>query len=73
MQRDVGPEYAELMRMLKEARPQITAQIAEFGTRRELWYRIVDSEILTLLRAGNTGGAHALLRNLMDATPDAER
>jgi precorrin-2 dehydrogenase / sirohydrochlorin ferrochelatase len=73
MQRDVGPEYAELIRMLKEARPQITTRIADFGTRRELWYRIVDSEILALLRAGNPGDAHALLRSLIDATPDAER
>jgi precorrin-2 dehydrogenase/sirohydrochlorin ferrochelatase len=73
MQRDVGPEYAEFMRMLKEARPQITTQIADFGARRALWYRIVDSDILALLRAGDTVGAHALLRNLIDATLGAER
>jgi siroheme synthase-like protein len=73
LQREVGPEYAEFLRVLKEARPQITARISDFGARRELWYRIVDSEILALLRAGNTDGAQALLRSLIDATPGAKR
>ena len=67
LQRDVGPEYAEFIRMLKEARPQITAQIGDFGARRALWYQIVDSEILALLRAGNLDGAQTLLNSLIAA------
>jgi precorrin-2 dehydrogenase/sirohydrochlorin ferrochelatase len=70
LQREVGPEYAEFMRMLREVRPQITAGIADFSARRALWYRIVDSEILALLRAGKTGDAHALLSNLVAASLD---
>jgi siroheme synthase-like protein len=74
LQREVGPEYAEFMRMLKETRPQINAQIANFSTRRQLWYRIVDSEILSLLRTGNTDSAQTLLRVLVtDTILDAGR
>jgi siroheme synthase-like protein len=65
LRREIGPEYGELLRMLKEVRPQITTQIADFTMRRELWYRIVDSEILTLLRARDTDGAQTLLRRLI--------
>jgi precorrin-2 dehydrogenase / sirohydrochlorin ferrochelatase len=72
LQHEVGPEYAEFMRMLRDARPQITGGIADFGARRELWYRIVDSEILALLRARDTDGAQELLRSLVAASLDAE-
>ncbi|HMF78002.1 MAG TPA: bifunctional precorrin-2 dehydrogenase/sirohydrochlorin ferrochelatase [Bryobacteraceae bacterium] len=68
LQREVGPEFAEFVQMLKEARPLVTSRIADFGARRALWYRIVDSEILALLRDGNTEGAQALLYSLVDSS-----
>ena len=46
LQREIGPEYAAFLRMLKDVRPQITTQIPDFAARRDLWYRIVDSDIL---------------------------
>jgi precorrin-2 dehydrogenase/sirohydrochlorin ferrochelatase len=69
---EVGPEYAEFMRMLRDVRPQITSGLTDFGARRALWYRIVDSEILALLRAGDTDGAQELLRSLVTASLDGE-
>lgn len=73
LKREVGPEYAEFMQMLKDVRPQITSQIADFNVRRELWYRIVDSEILALLREGDREGAEAVLHALIDAIPGGGR
>jgi siroheme synthase-like protein len=66
LQREIGTEYGELLRMLKEVRPRITARIADFAARRELWYRIVDSEILAMLRAGRAGEAAHMLHQMID-------
>jgi siroheme synthase-like protein len=65
-QRDIGPEYADFLELLKQARPQITARIASFAARRELWYRIVDSEVLAHLQRGETAAATQLLQHLID-------
>jgi siroheme synthase-like protein len=54
LQREVGPEYGELLKMLKAVRPAITAGISDFGVRRELWYRIVDSDFLERIRKGDS-------------------
>ncbi len=40
--------------MLKAVRPAITNRIPDFGVRRELWYRIVDSDFLARIRAGES-------------------
>lgn len=54
LQREIGPEFGELLRMLKAVRPAITTRIPEFGARRDLWYRIVDSNFLVRIKAGDT-------------------
>jgi siroheme synthase-like protein len=66
-QREIGPEYADFLELLKKARPQITSRIANFSARRELWYRIVDSEILSLLAQGEKQSAANLLQQMIDA------
>jgi siroheme synthase-like protein len=62
---ELGPEYGEFLRLARGYRDAITGQIAEFGPRRELWYRIVDSEIVSLLKHGDQDGARALFENLL--------
>jgi siroheme synthase-like protein len=68
MQREIGAEYGELLGMLREVRPRITSGIADFGARRELWYRIVDSEILAMLREGRAAEASQLLRQMIEGS-----
>ena len=68
LQREVGPEYGVFLALLKSVRPEITSRIADFGTRRELWYRIVDSDVLQLLRAGQIERAEAKIRRMIDDT-----
>jgi siroheme synthase-like protein len=65
-QREIGPEYADFLELLKQARPQISARITDFAARRELWYRIVDSEALTLLERGEKEAAAQLVQQLID-------
>lgn len=66
LQRDIGPEYGSFLAMLKSVRPEITQGISEFATRRELWYSIVDSDILELLRDGHQREAELKLRQLIN-------
>ena len=51
LQREVGPEFGELVEILKELRPMITQSVQDFDARKKLWYRIVDSDALARLRA----------------------
>lgn len=66
LQREIGPEYGALLELLKELRSEITARVPDFGARRELWYRIVDSNALNLLRAANRDAALQTIREIME-------
>lgn len=49
----LGPEYGRLLALLGRIRPEIQKRFTEIGARRELQYRIVDSNLLNLLKAAN--------------------
>ena len=66
LQSEIGPEYKEFLSMMKQFRPEITKGIGEFSKRRDLWYRIVDSEVLPLLKRGDRDGARQLVRGMID-------
>jgi precorrin-2 dehydrogenase/sirohydrochlorin ferrochelatase len=66
LQHEVGPEYGALLALLKEVRQQITERIPEFDARRELWYRIVDSDVLALLREGRTEQVYAEIHDMIE-------
>ena len=67
LQQEIGPEYGELLELLRVVRPEITSRIADFSRRRELWYRIVDSDVLNLLREGKRDDAVRAIRGMLDA------
>ena len=66
LQREIGPEYAAFLELLKSVRPEITARIGDFAARRALWYRIVDSDVLALLRNCQTESATGLIRQMLE-------
>lgn len=66
LQREIGPEYAVFLGLLKELRPEITTRIGQFAARRALWYRIVDSEALALLRDNQFVAAKALIHEMLE-------
>ncbi len=70
LQREIGPEYTDFLELLKQVRPQISARVAHFAARRELWYRIVDSAVLTLLARGEKEAAAQLVQHLIDIAAD---
>jgi precorrin-2 dehydrogenase / sirohydrochlorin ferrochelatase len=64
-EREIGEEYQRFLATLSEMRGEITREIPDFSKRRELWYRLVDSGALTLLRQGRAEDARTLLRGLV--------
>lgn len=65
-EREIGAEYGLFTEMLGELRGEIAATVPDFRTRRDLWYRLVDSEALVLIRQGKQEEARRLLRKLVD-------
>ena len=63
----VGPEYGELLSILATIRPWIAATGEPFASRRRLWYALVDSAALGLVRDGDPGGARAELSRIISA------
>lgn len=51
-ERELGPEYSDFLALMAALRQPMSALIPDFQERRRRWYRLVDSEILELLRAG---------------------
>jgi len=68
IQRSFGPEYGQFLALLREVRAEIAARIPEFTARRELWYRIIDSEALQLVRSDRLEAARALIQGLISNT-----
>ena len=65
LQREVGPEYKQLLDLLVQLRPSITSQVNGFEMRKDLWYRIVDSDALALFRVGEADAAVALVNQMV--------
>lgn len=64
--------YADFLEMAGELRPKIAAAVQHFPERRRLWYRIVDSAALGLLRAGRRTEARRLAEELIEAARNRE-
>lgn len=70
LQEMIGVEYERFVALAGEIRPLIMDRIADSETRRRLWYDLVDSPVLQLLRQGalEEAKAHAL-RLVEEALP----
>ncbi|HXR74373.1 MAG TPA: bifunctional precorrin-2 dehydrogenase/sirohydrochlorin ferrochelatase [Bryobacteraceae bacterium] len=73
LEREIGEEYAAFTEMLGELRSDIAASIPDFEIRRHLWYRLVDSDALLLIRNGDSHGAWRLLRAMVDEASTSPR
>lgn len=63
----IGPEYAELVALLRELRPVVMAAHATEKERSRVWRRILDSDVLALLRAGRADEAGEQAREMVYA------
>ena len=57
LEREIGEEYAQFLEIAGTLRAPLAQKYPDFETRKKLWYEVVDSDVLALLRAGNETGA----------------
>jgi len=62
----IGPEYARLAELLARARPEIRGKVHTEGNRKDLHYRIIDSDIISLLKLDDMGPAEQRLREIIE-------
>lgn len=64
---ELGPEYAELLNILGDLREEVIRRFPGFKRRREIWYRLVDSDALQHVKSGDREAALRTLRSILDA------
>jgi len=62
----IGPEYARLAELLSRARPEIRNNVGTEKSRKHLHYRIIDSDIITLLKLEDIGPAERRLKQIIE-------
>ncbi len=62
----LGPEYAAFLELAGDLREELARRVPEFHRRRDLWYRIVDSDVLDWLRAGQHHRARERVLELVE-------
>ncbi len=65
LERELGPEYATFLEMMRPLREPMTRRYPDFDERRARWYELVDSDIIEHLRAGRTELARGRLEQLI--------
>ncbi len=62
----VGPEYARLAELLSRVRPEIRGRVQGANSRKELHYRILDSDIVSLLESNQMARAKERLQQIIN-------
>jgi len=57
LEREIGPHYAHFLRLAGRLRAPLAEHISDFETRKAIWYRLVDSDVLALLEQGDETSA----------------
>jgi len=69
LETELGEEYGRFLALAGSVRAPLLASRPDFGERRELWYRLVDSDVLDLLRQGDEEAARLRFSEILGVTP----
>lgn len=69
-ERRLGPEYARFLEIAGALRRPLAERVPELSRRRELWYRLVDSDVLDLLAEGDEPRAVERMREITGFRPE---
>jgi siroheme synthase-like protein len=72
LERELGPEYADLLELLRELREPLARRHPDFEARRSAAYALVDSDVLRHLREGRPDRARTLALELAGIAPSTE-
>ena len=62
----LGPEYEQLLELLLQVRPEIQQRFLDERERKALHYRILESNLIDLLKRQDRKGAELVLRNIIE-------
>jgi uroporphyrin-III C-methyltransferase / precorrin-2 dehydrogenase / sirohydrochlorin ferrochelatase len=65
LERELGDEYARFLALAGSIRAPLAERYPDFQLRKRLWYRLVDSDVLALLRAGDEERARERVAEIM--------
>ncbi len=65
IERELGDEYARFLVLAGSLRKPLAEKHPDFQIRKRLWYRLVDSDVLALLRAGDEPRARERIAEIM--------
>jgi siroheme synthase-like protein len=70
MEKELGPEHARFLELAGMLRAPLARLWPDFETRRALWYRLIDSDVIHLLRRGNESAALARIKEILGILPE---
>jgi precorrin-2 dehydrogenase len=73
LERMLGDEHARFLALAGSVRARLAARWPDFATRKERWYRLVDSDVLELLRQGDEAAARGRFAEILGVMPGAGR
>lgn len=65
LERELGEEYGRFLELAGSIRAPLAERFPDFQIRKRLWYRLVDSDVLALLRAGDEARARERIAEIM--------
>ncbi len=71
LEAELGEEHARFLEIAGDLRVPLARRWPDFETRRALWYRLVDSDVLHLLRRGHESAALARIEEIFGVAPEA--
>lgn len=69
LEQRIGDEHARFLELAGTLREPLAARYPDFETRRALWYQLVDSGVLELLRQGDEAAARHRMAEIMGVAP----
>lgn len=69
LQSQLGPEYAEFLSIARNLRQSLAEAIPDFQQRKQLWYALVDSDLIEQLRQGDQTAVQQTLQSLLPPPP----
>jgi siroheme synthase-like protein len=70
LEHEIGPEHGRFLELAGRLRAPLARRWPDLDTRRSLWYRLVDSDVIHLLRRGNEPAALARIEEIMGIGPE---
>jgi precorrin-2 dehydrogenase len=70
LEAELGEEHARFLEIAGDLRAPLARRWPNFETRRTLWYRLVDSDVLHLLRRGHESAALTRIEEIFGVAPE---